>query len=112
MGHGCISTCNSGSNQDLLEFSVEEAGVVGGTAASAELLHGPGVAAAGCAERPSGGFGTLFIMPTEGGTWIDICQSRMWQFVSWQNDYEREKIDGLTRGKGALRANRRVEEEE
>lgn len=51
-------------------------------------------------------------MPTEGGPWIDICQSRMWQFVSWQNDYEREKIDGLTRGKGALRANRRVEEEE
>lgn len=93
MGHGCISTCNSGSNQALLESSVEEAGLVGGTAASAELLHGPD-----CAKRPSGGLrDILFIMPTEGGTWIDICQSRMWQFVSWQNDYEREKTDGLTR---------------
>lgn len=69
MGHGCISTCNSGSNQDLLQFSVEEAGMVGGTAASAELLHGPGVAAAGCAKRPGGGLrDTLFLKPTEGGT--------------------------------------------
>lgn len=55
MGHGCISTCSSGSSQDLLEFSVEAAGVVGGTAARAELLHGPGVAAAGWAKRPCGG---------------------------------------------------------
>lgn len=78
MGHECISTCNSGSNQDLLESSVEEAGMVGGTAASADLLHGPGVTAAGCAKKPTGGLrDILFIMPTEGGTWIDICQSRM-----------------------------------
>lgn len=55
MGHGCISPCNSGSNQDLLEFSEEEVGVVGGTAARAELLHGPGMAAAGWAKRPCGG---------------------------------------------------------
>lgn len=51
-------------------------------------------------------------MPTEGGTGIDICQSRAWQFVAWQNDYEKEKIDGLTRGKRAVRTNGRVEEEE
>lgn len=111
-GTRCISTCNSGSNQDLLEFSVEEAGVVGGSAASTELLHGPGLAAAGCAQRLWGLRETLFIMPTEGGTRIDICQSRMWQFVAWQNDCEKEKIDGLTRGKGAVRRNGRIEEEE
>lgn len=52
MRHGCISTCNSGSNQDLLELCVEEAGMVGGTAASADLLNGPGVAAACCVKRP------------------------------------------------------------
>lgn len=57
MGHGCISTCNSGSSQDLLEFSVEEAGMVGGTAASTQLLHGPDVAAGGCAKRRCGGLG-------------------------------------------------------
>lgn len=51
-------------------------------------------------------------MPTEGGRWIDICQSRMCQFLAWQNDYKRDKIDGLNRGKGAERINGRVEEEE
>lgn len=51
-------------------------------------------------------------MPTEGGTWIDICQSRMWQSDAWQNDYEKQKIDGLTRAKRAVRTNGRVEEEE
>lgn len=54
MGHGCISTCNSGSNQDLLAFSVEEVGVLGGTAATAELPRGSGMAAASCAKRPCG----------------------------------------------------------
>lgn len=31
--------------------------MVGGTAASAEFLHDPGMAAAGCARKPCGGLG-------------------------------------------------------
>lgn len=52
-----ISTCNPGSSQHLLEFSIEGVGVVGGAAAGAVLQHGPGTVGAGWAKRPWGGRG-------------------------------------------------------